>query len=103
MDQQPYSEQEVDSELNSFIDLLQESNTTSNKFEAIDKFCNFMLSKKLFLLTESQADLLFEGNDAGLLGLCQYAGRRKSFVNGVKRSSIAALTMILKLLTESSI
>jgi len=100
-DEEPYSEHEVDTKIKGFVNLLQESNTTSNKFEAIDKFCDFMCSKKLFSLNESQIDLLFEGNEEGIVGLCQFAGRKKYLGRNVKRSSIAALTMIYKLMTKS--
>jgi hypothetical protein len=100
-DEQPYSEHEVDTKIKGFVNLLQESTSASNKFEAINKFCGFMCSKRLFLLNESQIDLLFEGNEEGTVGLCQFAGRRKYLGKNVKRSSIAALTMIYKLMTQS--
>eukprot|EP01022_Parablepharisma_sp_SALTPOND_P028388 TRINITY_DN70892_c1_g1_i1.p1 TRINITY_DN70892_c1_g1~~TRINITY_DN70892_c1_g1_i1.p1 ORF type:complete len:1387 (-),score=162.12 TRINITY_DN70892_c1_g1_i1:4251-8411(-) len=101
-EQQPYSEHEVDHKIKKFVDLLQESNTTSKKFEEIEKFQNFMLSRKNFLLTDSQIDLLYEGNEEeNLVGLCQFAGRKKYLEKYVKRSSISALMMIYKLMTES--
>lgn len=102
-DEQPYSEHEVETQIKNFVNLLQVSNTTSNKFEAINKFCTFMCSKRLFLLNEAQIDLLFEGNEDGVVGLCQFAGRKQYLGKTVKRSSIAALTMIYKLMTQAGI
>ncbi len=101
-EQQPYTEHEVDQEIKRFVKLLQESDTTSNKYEKIENFQNFMLSRKHFLLNESQIDLLYEGNEEeGVVGLCQFAGRKKYLEKNVKRSSVAALMMIYKLMTAS--
>ena len=103
-DEQPYSVHEVDKKIKDFVDLLQESNTADKKFEKIEEYQNFMLSRKKFLLNPAQIDYLFEGSEEEkIVGLCQFAGRKKYLEKYVKRSSISALKMIYKLITESSI
>jgi hypothetical protein len=101
--EQPNSEPEVEVKVKAFVDMLQESNTTSAKFAEIDKFMSFVLSRKQFVMSATQLDYMLEGNeDENVLGLCQYAGREKYLGKTVKRSSISALTLIYKLMAESS-
>eukprot|EP00826_Nyctotherus_ovalis_P043332 TRINITY_DN4550_c0_g2_i1.p1 TRINITY_DN4550_c0_g2~~TRINITY_DN4550_c0_g2_i1.p1 ORF type:complete len:106 (-),score=28.61 TRINITY_DN4550_c0_g2_i1:254-571(-) len=97
-----FTEEEIDKKLKDFIGLLQDSNTTSNKHTEIDKFCQLMISQRKFILKPMQVDFLYEGNeDAKVLGLCQFAGRRKGLEKTVKRSCISALAMIYELVTKS--
>lgn len=100
---QIFTTQEADQKIKQFVDLLQESNKTSEKFVEIQKFQELLLNKGQFNLTSSQIEYLLEGNDEeNIVGLCQFAGRKQYLEGSVKRSSIAALMMIHALLTDPS-
>jgi len=100
--EQPYSIHEVERKIKEIVNLLQESNSASEKFKKIEEYEKFILSRKQFRLTESQIDYLFEGNEEeNIQGLCQFAGRKQYMQKQVKRSSISALNMIYTLLTQS--
>jgi len=99
-----FTEEVIDKKLKDFVNLLQDSNSTSNKHAEINKFCQFMITQKEFLLNSAQVDFLYEGNeDAKVMGLCKFAGRKRYTEKIIKRSCISALTMIYELTNKSSI
>ncbi|MDR3547987.1 MAG: hypothetical protein P4M11_06950 [Candidatus Pacebacteria bacterium] len=99
---QPYTVHQVEDEIRHIVDLLQDSDTTSAKYDKIEEFVKLIYSPKQFLMTAMQIDYLFEGNEdtdnikEQKIGMCHFAGRGTA-----KRSYIYALKLIYRLLAES--
>ena len=101
MEDKPYTFFETEGALMGFLERIQPTNSKKRKYEEIDKMSEFLLKKNVNL-TDTQMEAVFEGiEEKRMVGLCQITGKLKYMKQYIKRSAIASLTLIHKLLTRS--